>query len=104
MIAVIMSFLKKKMHFFGLILELSIKIYNQRQLTKAFKIEALEQRHKCIPLSMLKAPGGIVTGFEVAIQVFDGRIVLRIFGVQNLVRHKPSLTRPRSCAPRGAFF
>ena len=60
----------------------SIKIYNQRQLTKAFKIEALEQRHKCIPMGMQKAPGGIITGFEVAIQVFGGRIVLRIFGVQ----------------------
>ena len=60
----------------------SIKIYNQRQLTKAFKIEALEQMHKCIPMGIQKAPGGIITGFEVAIQVFDGRIVLCIFGVQ----------------------
>ena len=31
---------------------------------------------------MSKALGGITTGFEVAIQVFDGRIVLRIFEVQ----------------------
>ena len=60
----------------------SIKIYNQRQLTKAFKIEALEQRHNFIPMGLSKALGGIITGFEVAIQVFDGRIVLRIFGVQ----------------------
>ena len=53
------------------------------QLTKASKIEALEQRHKCIPMDIHKAPGGIITGFEVVENlVFDGRIVLRIFGVQ----------------------
>ena len=40
-------------------------------------IEALEQRHKCILVGMLNAPGSIVSGFEVAIKVFDGRIVLR---------------------------
>ena len=88
MIAVIMSFLKKNCIFLPYFGTFSIKIYNQRQLTKAFKIEALEQRHKCIPMGMRKAPGGIVTGFEVVIQVFDGRIVLRNYGV-----HKSSQTQ-----------
>ena len=53
-----------------------------KAVTKAFEIEELKQRHKFIPMDMSKALGGIITGFEVAIQVFDGRIVLRIFGVQ----------------------
>ena len=51
---------------------------------------------------MLKAPGGIVTGFEVAIQVFDGRIVLRIFGVQKSSQtqtfpNKASFLYPQGC-------
>ena len=33
-------------------------------------------------MGMKKAPGCIITGFEVVIQVFDIRIVLRIFGFQ----------------------
>ena len=57
---------------------ISIKIYNQRLLSRAFKIEALEQRHECIPMDMKKAQGAMTTRFGVTIQVFDGRIVLRI--------------------------
>ena len=57
-----------------------------------FKIEALEQRHKFILMGMQKVLGGIITGFEVAIQVFDGRVVLRIFGVQ-----KPPLPQEFCC-------
>ena len=51
---------------------------------------------------MQKAPGGIITGFEVAIQVFDGRIVLRIFGVQKSSQtqtfsNKASFLCPQEC-------
>ena len=51
---------------------------------------------------MQKAPGGIITGFEVAIQVFDGRIVLRIFGVQKSSQtqtfsNKASFLCPQGC-------
>ena len=47
---------------------------------------------------MLKAPGGIITGFEVAIQVFDIRIVLRIFGVQTqTLSNKASFLCPQGC-------
>ena len=51
---------------------------------------------------MLKAPGGIVSGFEVAIQVFDGRIVLRIIGVQKSSQtqtfsNKASFLCPQGC-------
>ena len=51
------------------------KIYHQRLLSKTFKIEALYRRHKFILISICKISGTIKTGFEVAIQVFDGRIV-----------------------------
>ena len=51
---------------------------------------------------MQKAPGGIITGFEVVIQVFDGRIVLRIFGVQKSSQtqtfsNKASFLCPQGC-------
>ena len=52
MIAVIMSFKKKKCIFLALFWYFFDKIYNQRQSTKAFKIEALEQRNECIPMGM----------------------------------------------------
>ena len=58
MIAVIMPFLKKNCIFLPYFGTFSIKIYNQRQLTKAFKIEVLEQRHEFVPMGMQKAPGG----------------------------------------------
>ena len=101
MITVILPFLKKKMHFLSYFGTFSIKIYNQRQLTKAFKIEALKQRHKCIPMGMLKAPGGIVSGFEVAIQVFDGRILLRIFGVQKSSQTQTFSNKASILCPQG---
>ena len=51
---------------------------------------------------MQKALGGIITGFEVAIQVFNGRIVLRIFGVQKSSQtqtfsNKASFLCPQGC-------
>ena len=51
---------------------------------------------------MQKAPGGIITGFEVAIQVFDGRILLRIYGVQKSSQtqtfsNKASFLCPQGC-------
>ena len=79
----------------------SIKIYNQRLLSKAFKIEALEQRHECIPMNVWKASGAITTGFEVAIQVFDGRIVLRIFGVQKSSQTQTFSNKASILCPQG---
>ena len=51
---------------------------------------------------MQKAPGGIITGFEVTIQVFDGRIVLRFLRVQKLCQtqsfsNKASILCPQGC-------
>ena len=51
---------------------------------------------------MQKAPWGIITGFEVVIQVFDGRIVLRIFRVQKCSQtqtfsNKASFLCPQGC-------
>ena len=72
--------------------------------SKASKIEALEQRHERISIGTWKkkVPGAIITGFEVAIQVFDGRIVLRIFGVQKSSQtqtfsNKASFLCPQGC-------
>ena len=53
-------------------------------------------------MGMQKAPAGIITGFEVVIQVFDIRIVLRIFGVQKSSQtqtfsNKASFLCPQGC-------
>ena len=66
------------MHFFPYFVAFSIKIYNQRLLSRVSIINVSEQRHKCILISTSKAPGVIKTGFEVAIEVFDSRIVRSI--------------------------
>ena len=53
-------------------------------------------------MAMWKAPVGIITGFEVAIQVFDGRIVLRFLRVQKSSQtqtfsNKASFLCPQGC-------
>ena len=73
-----------------------------KAVNEAFKIEALEQIHEFIIMGMQKAQEGIITGFEVAIQVFDGRIVLRIFGVKKSSQtqtfsNKASFLYPQGC-------
>ena len=77
------------------------KIFNQRLKSKAFKIEALKQRHQCIRIRTWKAPEVIKTGFEFAIKV---GLYAASYETINLVRHKLSLTRPRPWAPRVKFF
>ena len=80
----------------------SIKIYNQRLLSKAFKIEALERRHELVRICICMIPGAIKTGFDVALQVFDGRIVRSIIRGQKsrqtqTFSNKASFLCPQGC-------
>ena len=82
----------------------SIKIYNQRLLSKAFKIEALERRHKLVLESICMIPGAIQTGFEVALQVFDGRIVRSIIRGQKSRQTQTFSNKASFLCPQGYTF
>ena len=80
----------------------SIKLYNQRLLSKAFRIESVIQRHKCIFMSTWQIPGAIKTGFDVTTVVYDGRVVRSNLRGQNPVNHifftnKTSFLSPQRC-------
>ena len=71
---------------------------------KTFNIEALNQRHEFIPASTWKAPGVITTGFEVAFQVFHGRIVLRILRVQKSSQTQTFSNKASYLCPQGCVL
>ena len=52
----------------------------------------------------MKVPGVITTGFGVAIQVFDGRIVLRIFGVQKSSQTQTFSNKALFLCPKECVF
>ena len=64
-------------------------------------IKAVKQRHECIRINVWKDSGAITTGFEVAIQVFDGRIVLHILRVQKSSQTQTFYSKASFVCPQG---
>ena len=105
MIAVIMSFLKKKMHFFWPY----FGTFSIKSTTKGSQRRLLRSKHWNKDMNAFlwvcrRPQGASLLGLKSQFRSLTAGLYSASLGSKNPVRHKPSLIRPRSCAPRGAFF